>query len=310
MTTAPLAGLRVVEIAANLAGPWAGEILARLGADVVKIERPDGGDEARAWGPPFLDGAGSVFHVANAGKRSVVLDLRDAGDVARLHARLAEADVLVQNLRPGALDALGLGADAVTARYPRLIYCSLAAFPPTGPLRDRPGFEPMMQAFAGLMLVGGHDGDPPQRIGVPLLDCGTGMWAAIGILAALSERERTGRGGVVDASLFDTALAWTGTHFASHRMSGEMPPRHPTGSPKLIPFQAFETKTGPVIIAAANERLFAALARALDRPEWAADPRFANNAGRYEHREELLAAIAEVMRTRTKGEWLDRLEQA
>jgi crotonobetainyl-CoA:carnitine CoA-transferase CaiB-like acyl-CoA transferase len=309
-TPAPLAGITVVEIASNLAGPFAGGILARLGAAVVKIERPDGGDDARGWGPPFLDGAGSVFHHSNAGKKSVVLDLRKADDLARLHARLETADVLVQNMRPGALDALGLGAAALTARYPRLVYCTLSAFGPEGPLRDRPGYEPMMQAFAGLMLVSGRDGDPPVRLGVSALDCGTGMWAVIGILAALAERARTGRGGVVDAALFDTALMWLCSHFASWRMTGEMPPRHPTGSPKLIPFQAFETKTGPIVIAAANDRLFATLAGVLGHPEWASDPRFASNAGRYEHRDEILGAIAGTLATRPKGEWLDRLEAA
>ncbi len=307
---APLAGVSVIEIASNLAGPFTGGILARLGADVVKIERPEGGDDARGWGPPFLDGGGSVFHVSNAGKQSVVLDLRKPEDLARLHARLATADVLVQNMRPGALEALGLGAEALTARYPRLVYCTLSAFGPEGPLRDRPGYEPMMQAFAGLMLVSGRDGDPPLRVGVSALDCGTGMWAVIGILAALQERARTGRGRIVDAALFDTALMWLASHFASWRMSGEMPARHPTGSPKLVPFQAFETKTGPIVIAAANDRLFATLAGVLEHPEWATDPRFANNAGRYAHREELLGAIEAVLRTRPKGEWLDRLEQA
>jgi crotonobetainyl-CoA:carnitine CoA-transferase CaiB-like acyl-CoA transferase len=306
----PLAGITVVEITQNLAGPYAGEILARLGADVLKIERPEGGDDARGWGPPFLDGAGSTFHAVNAGKRSIALDLRDPEAVARLRARIARADVLLQNLRAGALEALGLGAEAVRALNPRLIYCSLSAFGPTGPLSDRPGYEPMMQAFSGLMLTGGHEGDPPGRVGVPLLDVGTGMWAALGVIAGLLQRERTGRGCIVDASLFETALGWLGGHYASFRLSGRLPERHPTGSAKLIPFQAFETKTGPLVVAAGNDRLFAALARALDRPEWARDRRYANNAGRYEHRERLLADIEAVMRTRPKGEWLDRLEEA
>ena len=306
----PLAGIHVVEIAQNLAGPYAGEILARLGAEVLKIERPEGGDDARGWGPPFLDGAGSSFHAVNAGKRSVALDLRDPAAVARLRAAVGRADALVQNLRAGSLDALGLGAATLRAANPRLVYCSLSAFGPTGPLRDRPGYEPMMQAFSGLMLTGGRAGDPPGRIGVPLLDYGTGLWAALGVLAGLLQRERTGEGCVVDASLFETALGWLGGHVASFHLSGQVPERHPTGSAKLIPFQAFETKTGPLIVAAGNDRLFAALARALERPEWASDPRYATNAGRWEHRATLLAAIAEIMHTRTKGEWLDRLEPA
>ena len=306
----PLAGITVIEIAQNLAGPYAGEILARLGADVIKIERPEGGDDARGWGPPFLDGAGAGFHAVNAGKRSVALDLRDPHAVDRLRARLARADVLLQNLRAGALEALGLGASAVCALNPRLIYCSVSAFGATGPLRDRPGYEPMIQAFTGLMLTGGDEGDPPGRIGVPIVDYGTGMWAVIGVLAGLRQREQTGRGCVVDAALFETALGWLGNHVAHFRVSGEVQARHPTASARLVPFQAFETKTGPLIVAAGNDRLFTAFARALDRPDWAGDPRYRTNAGRFEHRAALVKEIAVIMQTRTKGEWLDRLEQA
>lgn len=305
----PLAGITVIEIAQNLAGPYAGEILARLGADVLKVERP-GGDDARGWGPPFLDGAAASFHAVNAGKRSVVLDLTDPAALARLRPAIARADVLVQNLRAGALEALGLGPEACRALNPQLVYCSISAFGPTGPLRHRPGYEPMMQAFTGIMLTGGREGDPPARVSLPLLDYGTGMWAALGVLAGLLQRAQTGRGCVVDASLFETALGWLGNHFASFRLSGQMPERHPTGSARLIPFQAFETKTGPLLVAAGNDRLFAALARALGRPEWASDPRFATNADRYAHRQTLLADIAAILATGTKGEWLDRLEQA
>jgi crotonobetainyl-CoA:carnitine CoA-transferase CaiB-like acyl-CoA transferase len=306
----PLAGIRVVEIAQNLAGPYAGLILARLGADVIKVERPDGGDDARGWGPPFLEGVGSTFHAANAGKRSITVDLKDAREVAWLRGFITGADVLLQNLRPGALEEIGLGPDAARALNPRLIYCSLSAFGPEGPLRMRPGYEPMVQAFAGLMMVSGTPEAPPLRLGVPVLDVGTGMWSAIGILAGLVMRQATGRGCVVDSALFETALAWLGGHFASYRLSGNVPERHPTGSSKLIPFQAFETKTGPIVIAAGNDRLFAKLAHALERPDWAADSRFKTNADRYEHRDILLAGIEAVTRTRTKGEWLDRLEQA
>jgi crotonobetainyl-CoA:carnitine CoA-transferase CaiB-like acyl-CoA transferase len=306
----PLDGIKVLEITQNLAGPFAGEILARLGADVVKVERPEGGDDARGWGPPFLRGAGTTFHANNANKRSITLDLKDARDVAWLRERLRETDVLLQNLRAGALDALGLGPDALRALNPRLIYCSLTAFGHTGPLRERPGYEPMMQAFAGLMMVSGEEGGPPTRLGAPVLDCGSGLWSVIGILAALAQRARTGQGCVVGASLFETALGWLGGAAAHHHVTGEMPARHPTGSGKLIPFQGFETKTGPVVVAAANDRLFTALARALGRPEWATDERFRTQAVRYEHRQVLLGEIAAIMRTRTKGEWLDVLEQA
>jgi crotonobetainyl-CoA:carnitine CoA-transferase CaiB-like acyl-CoA transferase len=195
-------------------------------------------------------------------------------------------------------------------RNPKLIYCSLWALGSVGPLRDHPGFDPMVQAFSGLMMMSGEPGGPPVRIGTQLLDHGTGMWAAIGVLAALLRRSSTGRGGVVDTSLFETALGWWTIHHASYAMSGEVPPRHPTGSAKLIVFQGFEARNGPVVIAAGNDRLFAKLAVALGRADWADDARFANNAGRYKHREEILAEVARIVATRTKGEWIDILDKA
>jgi len=306
----PLQGIRVIEIAQNLAGPYCGEILAHLGADVIKIERPDGGDDTRGWGPPFHEGSGSSFHAVNLGKRSVALDLKDAAGIARLRKLVDGADVLVQNLRPGSMQALGLDADALLARNPKLVYCSLWAMGSVGPLKDHPGFDPMVQAFAGMMMMSGEPGGPPVRIGTQLLDHGTGMWAAIGVLAALVRRAATGRGGVVDTSLFETALGWWTVHYASYAMSGEVPPRHATGSAKLIVFQGFEAKNGPLIIAAGNDRLFAKLAIALGRDDWARDPRFKNNAGRFEHKNEILTEIARIVATRTKGEWIDRLAAA
>ncbi|MBI4608264.1 MAG: CoA transferase [Candidatus Rokubacteria bacterium] len=305
----PLSGIKVVEIAQNLAGPYAGKILAAMGADVVKVERPDGGDDARGWTPLFA-GTSSSFHAVNVNKRSIALDLKEPEAVAWLKGYLAEADVLIQNLRPGVMDALGLGPEPLLALNPRLIYCSLWAFGRTGPLHSRPGYEPMVQAFAGLMMVNGEEGGPPTRIGTSILDFGTGMWAAIGTLAGLAQRQRTGRGCVVDTSLYETALGWLAGHFASFKVTGELPARHRTGSWRVVPFQAFETKTGPLIVAAGNDRLFAKLAAALGHPEWAADPRFATNRLRVANKDVLLPEIEVVMRGRTKGEWLDRLEQA
>jgi crotonobetainyl-CoA:carnitine CoA-transferase CaiB-like acyl-CoA transferase len=306
----PLQGIRVVEIAQNLAGPYCAEILAHLGADVIKVERPEGGDDTRGWGPPFLDGDGSSFHAVNLGKRSIVVDLKDAAGAARLLELIDSADVVVQNLRPGAMEALGLDGAALLKRNPKLVYCSLRALGSVGPLKDRPGFEPMVQAFSGLMMVSGHPDGPPIRIGTQVLDHGTGMWAAIGVLSALLRRASTGKGGVVDTSLFETALGWWTIFYAGYALSGEVPQRHPTGSGKLIVFQGFEARNGMIVIAAGNDRLFAKLAVALGRADWASDPRFAKNAGRYEHREEILAEVARIVATRTKGEWLDILEAA
>ncbi len=305
----PLTGVKVVELAQNLAGPYAAEVLAHMGADVIKIERPEG-DDARRWGPPFWKGVSPGFLAVNANKRSITLDLKNADDTARLAALLDEADVLIQNLRPGALDAMGLGADALVARYPRLIYCSVWAFGRVGPLALKPGYEPILQAFSGLMMMNTGEGEPARRIGTSILDYGTGMWTAIGALAGLVNRARTGRGCVVDASLLETALAWLKGHIASFNVSGNVPERHRTGSGRLIPFQDFETKTGPIIIAAGNDRLFAKLAEVLGHPEWSVDPKYATNAERYAHKAELLAQIEAILLTRTKGEWIDRLEAA
>ena len=306
----PLKGIRVIEIAQNLAGPYCAQILAQLGADVIKVERREGGDDTRGWGPPFLEGAGTSFHAVNLGKRSVAVDLKNAAQVARLLPLIDQADVLVQNLRPGSMDALGLDAATLTARNPKLIYCSLGALGSVGPLKDRPGFDPMVQAFSGMMMMSGQDGGPPVRMGTQVLDHGTAMWAAMGVLAALVRRSVTGRGGAVDTSLFETALGWWTIFYAGYAVSGEVARRHPTGSEKLIVFQGFEARNGPIVIAAGNDRLFAKLAVALGREDWAKDPRFARNAGRYEHRAEILAEVARIVATRSKGEWIDILEAA
>jgi crotonobetainyl-CoA:carnitine CoA-transferase CaiB-like acyl-CoA transferase len=304
-----LDGIRVVEIGQALAGPMAGEVLAHLGADVVKVERPEG-DDARRWGPPFWKDTSPGFLAVNANKRSITVDLKDPEAVAWLTALIGEADVVVQNLRPGTIDELGLGADALTRRFPRLVYCSVWAFGSTGPMRLRPGYEPLLQAFSGLMMMNGDEGGPPTRVGTSILDYGTGLWAAVGVLAALVRRAATGRGCVVDASLYETGLAWLKGHYASYSTSGVVPERHRTGSHRVVPFESFETTTGPIIVAAGNDRLFAKLARVLGRPEWAADPKYATNAARVENKPTLLAEIAAIFRTASKGEWIDRLEAA
>jgi crotonobetainyl-CoA:carnitine CoA-transferase CaiB-like acyl-CoA transferase len=303
----PLAGVRVVEIAQNLAGPIAAEILAHMGADVIKVERPEG-DDARRWGPPFHRGTSPGYLAVNANKRSMSVDLKDRAAVERLLPLIGEADVLVQNLKPGSLEALGLGPDELMKRFPRLIYCSIWAFGRTGPMKLKPGYEPMVQAFSGLMMMNGDENGPPTRIGTSILDFGTGMWAAMGILAALASRQQTGRGCVVDASLYETGLAWLKGHYASYRASGSVPERHRTGSNRVVPFQAFETKTGPLIVAAGNDRLFVKLAGVLGHPEWPRDPRFVTNAARVEHRDVLLAEVEKIFATRAKGEWIDLLE--
>jgi crotonobetainyl-CoA:carnitine CoA-transferase CaiB-like acyl-CoA transferase len=307
-TGLPLAGIKVVEIAQSLAGPYAGEILATLGADVLKIERPEGGDEARGWGPPFVNGASTLFQTVNRNKRGITLDLKDPSAIAWLKDHLVNADVLVQNLRPGTMDALGLDAATLRAINPRLVYCSLWAYGHKGPLQHHPGYEPMMQAFSGIFSVNGGPEGQGSRVGLSVLDMGTGLWTALGCIAALLRRETTGEGGVVDTSLFETALAWLNVHLTSFQVTGKQPERHRSGSSRLVIFQAFDTSDGEVVVAAANDRLFAKLARELGQPQWATDPRYASNAKRVEHRAELVGLVAAIMRRAPSDEWIERLE--
>ena len=305
--TLPLQGITVVEIAQNLAGPIAAEILAHMGADVVKIERPEG-DDARRWGPPFWKGVSPGFLAVNANKRSITLDLKKVDDVEWLVDFIGRSDVLVQNLRPGSLEEMGLGAKALTERFPRLVYCSVWAFGSTGPLKLKPGYEPMVQAFSGLMMMNGEDGGPPTRIGTSVLDYGTGMWTAHGRARGHHPARADGarlRGGRL--ALRDRPRLAQGPLRELPRL-GEVPERHRTGSHRVVPFQGFETKTGPLIIAAGNDRLFAKLAQVLGHPEWATDPRFATNGARVDHKPELLPEIERILLTRSKGEWIDLLE--
>ncbi len=307
--TRVLAGVRVVELGQNLAGPFAGEILADLGADVAKIEKP-GGDDARRWGPPLTENAAAIFHLMNRNKASVELDLKQDEDLATLEALIAQADIFVHNMRPGALTPLGLDPDSVRARHSRLIYCDMGAFGHVGPMRTRPGYEPLMQAFAGLVSINGHPDGPPARMGASVVDLGTGMWTAIGALAALFQRERTGHGCVINSSLLETALVWGGTHAALYQTTGQVPERHGSGHPMIVPYQAFETADGPLVVAPGNDRLFRALARALDHPEWSDDPRFETNEARRRHKEEIVGLVAGAFRDMPIAEAQDRLDEA
>ncbi len=305
----PLEGVKVVEIAQNLAGPYAAEILAMLGAEVVKVERPEG-DDARGWGPPFVDGVATSFHAVNRNKRSVALDLKDPRAVAWLKGFVRGRDILVQNMRPGSLEAMGLGAEALRATNPRLIYCNLHAFGAAGPKALHPGYEPIVQAFAGMFSMNGTADGPPARVGMQVLDLGTGVWAALGCLAALQRRHATGEGCVVDTSLLETGLGWMAQHITGYNATGRQPPRDRTGNPKLIVFQAFDTADGEIVVAAANDRLFARFCAVLGHPEWGEDPRFRTNRDRIAHREVIVPLLSEAMRGRTSAEWEALLERA
>jgi crotonobetainyl-CoA:carnitine CoA-transferase CaiB-like acyl-CoA transferase len=288
----PLSGRFAVEIGHSLAGPYAGAILADLGATVVKVEVPGKGDHARDWGPPFIDGAAALFNAVNRGKRSVVADLRDKPTAAALRRLILErADILVQNLRVGALEEAGLGAEALLVDKPSLVICNVGAFGRSGPRRSAPGYDPLIQAASGLMSINGHPGAPPARVPVALNDLGTGVWAALGILGALLRRGQDGKGGVVDVSLYETALAWMTVPLTDYMAGGHMPRRYGSGVSNIVPYQTFDAADGTLLIAAGNDLLFARLCAVLGQPELATDPRFATNGGRVTNREALIALL-------------------
>ncbi|HEY5693552.1 MAG TPA: CoA transferase [Gaiellaceae bacterium] len=305
----PLAGVRVVDVTSSLAGPTSTQLLAALGADVVKVE-PLAGDHARAWGPPFLDGQGAMFLASNAGKRSLAVDLgEDRG--REIVLRLADrADVFVQSLRPGAAERHGLGAEELRGRNPRVVYCSIGAFGARGPLREQPGYDPLLQAASGIMSVTGEEDRPPVRVGVSLIDLGTGVWAALGVLAALYERERTGVGRTLEVSLYETALSQLSYQLVGYLGTGVVPGREGSAFSQIAPYQVFPTRDGELMIVAGNDKLFAALCEVLGVPELVADPRFLTNPDRVTNRPELLGLLEVRTRERESAELLDALVAA
>jgi crotonobetainyl-CoA:carnitine CoA-transferase CaiB-like acyl-CoA transferase len=299
----PLRGKRVVDVTTSLAGPYCTEILGALGADVVKVERPDAGDEARLWGPPFWDGDGVLFLAANASKRSLALSLSEERGLNALRRVVDRADVFAQSLRPGLAEAKGLDAATLRTAHPRLVHCSIGAFGRAGPLRSQAGYDPLLQAAAGIVSVTGEPDRPGVRVGVSVVDLTTGLWAALGILAALLE----GGGRTIDLSLYEVAVGLVGTQVTGVLASGETPGRHGTAYPLIAPYQVFPSGDGELMILAGNDRLYAALRDALGLPD---DPRFATNPSRVRHRDELAELISERTSTTTTEELLDRLERA
>ena len=303
-----LRGIRVLELGQVLSAPFAGAILGDLGAEVLKIERTEGGDDARRMGPDFRHGDALTFHMVNRNKKSVALDLKSPDGLAAFEKLAATADILIHNLRPGAPESLGIDGPSVTARHPHLIYCAISAFGHVGPMADRPGYEPLIQAYSGLSSCNGGPDDPPMRLGVAVCDQGTGMWIVIGALAALQRRHATGRGCIVTASLLETALVWAAQRGDMWVNEGRMPPKHRSGHPALVPYEAFDAKDGPFIICCGNDRLFAKLAVAMGKPEWSEDQRFATNRARLLNKNTLVVLMAEILRLVPRAEWIKRLE--
>ena len=306
----PLSGTVVIEIGHSIAAPFAGLIFSELGAEVLKVENPRGGDHARGWGPPFWEGTASAFHAYNRGKKGLTVDFADPAAVAALRALILQrADVVIQNLRAGVFEAAGLGAAGLLAEKPDLIVCNVGAFGDAGPLTGKPGYDPLMQAFAGLMSITGEGGGrPPVRTGASLVDMGAGMWATIGILASLIERAKTKRGGCISTSLYETALSWLTLPMASYGASGETRRPYGSGVAEIVPYQCFPTRDGWLMIAAGNDGLYRKLCTVLDHPEWAADERFTTNAGRVAHREVLLPMIEQATRPQALDALAARLD--
>ncbi|MGH8310220.1 MAG: CaiB/BaiF CoA transferase family protein, partial [Steroidobacteraceae bacterium] len=318
---APLSGVRVLDLSRVLAGPWATQALADLGADVVKVERPDGGDDTRAWGPPYLRNAAgeetseaAYYLSANRGKRSIAVDLAHP-DGQRVVRELAlQSDVLVENFKAGALTKYGLAWEELRDAQPQLIYCSISAFGQDGPDAGKPGYDAMIQAMGGLMSITGlpddEPGGGPQKVGVAVADLMAGMYAVTAILAALYERSASGRGQLIDLALLDTQLAWLANQNLNYLVSGRPPQRQGTAHPNIVPYQAFATADGFLMLAVGNDRQFTSFCAAAGEAGVPRDERFATNAARVANRRTLVPQIAQWMRLRTTREWLAALNAA
>lgn len=315
----PLAHLRVLDLSRILAGPWATQILADLGAEVIKVERPGAGDDTRQWGPPFLkDGAGhetseaAYFLSTNRGKKSLTLNLADPLGAGIVRALAAKSDVLVENYKVGGLAKYGLGWDDLKVVNPRLIYCSITGFGQDGPYRHRAGYDFMIQAMGGMMSITGERDDlggGPQKVGVAVADLATGLYATIGVLAALNHRERTGEGQHVDMALLDSLVALLANQNLNYLTSGKAPGRYGNAHANLVPYQAFETADDPVIVAVGNDEQYRKLCGLMEAPELATDERFNSMPQRIRNRDVLVPLIAARIKRKPRAFWLEGLEK-
>lgn len=318
--TPPLAGIKVLDLSRVLAGPWCTQLLADLGAEVVKIERPGAGDDTRHWGPPWHgegdDRVAAYFLSANRGKKSAAIDFAKPEGAALVRKLAERADVVVENFKVGGLKKFGLDADSLRAANSRLIVASITGFGQDGPYADRAGYDFIIQGMGGLMSITGQpDGAPgagggPMRVGVAVIDLFTGMYTATAILAALFRRERTGEGAHIDAALFDTSLAMLANQVSNALVSGKDPPRQGNTHPNIVPYQPFDASDKPLIVAVGNDRQFAKLAELCGHREWASDERFATNSARVHNRAEMVRLIAECIRQQPAAEWFAKLDAA
>jgi len=311
MTVNPLDGVVVAELGTTVAGPFACRVLGELGARVVKFESAKGGDPVRSWPPPYLGGTPAPFQALNRGKESVQVDLRDDADREKVIRFITEqADVVVQNMRPGALDKLGLGASALCKIAPRLVYCNISAFGREGPLKDLAGYDPLMQAFSGIISVTGEADRPPSRVGVSIVDIGTAAWAVVGIQAALMRRAVTGKGGVVDASLFETSLNMMILPMVQYEAGGAVPERTGLRGPLVAPNGGFEAADGLMVVSVATDNQFIKFCDVMGLSELPNEPRFATVASRMENEPALTPLVAAAFKARGRQEWADALNDA
>ena len=312
MTSFPLAldGVRVIDLSRVIAGPWCGALLSDFGADVVKVEDTGAGDESRTW-PPYKDGEAAAYLLFNRNKRAMTLDLKTPEGVEVVKALARGADVVIENFRTGTMEGFGLGYDTLAAENPRLIYCSVSAFGRTGPRKDSPGYEALMQAFSGIMSITGEPGGQPVRAGVSFLDLSTGILCALGVSAALLQRQATGLGQRVDGSLLETAVSLLAFHAEGYLLTGALPRALGSGHPSLSPYRNFKCRDGQwIFIAAANDRFWGKLARAIGLEAMAVDPRFAKNQERVKNRTELEDILERTIAQYDREPLLKRLEEA
>lgn len=306
----PLQGIKVIDFSQILAGPFCTMLLADMGADVVKIEKPNGGDDTRRYGPPFIEGESAAFLTLNRNKRSIILDLKSEQGIAIVRRMLEDADVMIHNFRPGVVDRMGLAYDDVSAINPAIVYCTVSGFGTTGPYSSRAGFDLVAQGMSGLMSINGFPGAPPAKVGVPMADLNTGMFCAYGILTAYVNRLTTGQGQHVDASLIESGIAYTlyesATYFATGEVAGPLGSAHRM----IAPYQAFATQDGYINIGAANQNNWERMCRAVGREDLLDDDRFASNPERMVSIEALTPIMEETFRTQTTAHWVETLEKA
>ncbi|MDB5362445.1 MAG: CoA transferase [Rhodospirillales bacterium] len=305
-----LSGVKILDLTQNVAGPFCTQILGDMGAEVIKVERPGRGDDTRDWRPPEIGGLSATFLSLNRSKTSICIDLDHASGQTLLRELAAQADVIIHSLKPGSAEQRGFGYEDLKAVNPRLIYCAISAFGQTGPLSGLPGYDPLVQAFTGIMSVTGQAGDDPVRVGVSLIDLGTGMWAAMGVMAALIQRKDDGQGRMVEASLLETGIAWMTIPIAGYLANGQLPRKMGSGIAITAPYELFRSADSYVFVAAGNDRLFQKVCAALGQPEIAQDPRFLSNPLRVANREALHQAIEAITLTMPTAESVRRLRGA